>query len=115
VRYCRTTMSHREEEHLRVLYLTSKNYLLADDLTQSGTINHVPVYPREITRRALDLGATAVIMIHNHPSGDPTPSEADILMTTQVTAALGLFQITLHDHVVVGHKRETSLRSEGLI
>jgi len=112
-RYCRTTMSHRDVEHLRVLYLNSKNFLLQDDLTQSGTINHVPVYPREIARRALELGAGAVILIHNHPSGDPTPSEADRVMTRQVEQALGLFNITLHDHVVVGHQDMTSMRAVG--
>ncbi|MEM9715670.1 MAG: DNA repair protein RadC [Pseudomonadota bacterium] len=112
VRYCRATMSHRETEHLRVLYLNSKNFLLADDLSQSGTINHVPVYPREIARRALELGAGAVILIHNHPSGDPTPSEADIVMTRQVQEGLNLFQITLHDHVVVGRNAAVSLRAE---
>ena len=115
VRYCRTTMSHREVEHLRVLYLNSKNFLISDDLSQSGTINHVPVYPREIARRALELGAGAVIMIHNHPSGDPTPSEADILMTRKTAEALNLFSITLHDHVVVGAQSEISLRAEGVI
>ncbi|MEO0342543.1 MAG: DNA repair protein RadC [Pseudomonadota bacterium] len=115
VRYCRTTMSHRETEHLRVLYLNSKNFLLADDLSQSGTINHVPVYPREIARRGLELGAGAVILIHNHPSGDPTPSDADITMTRQVEAALGLFSIALHDHVVVGRNDEVSFRAQGLL
>jgi len=112
-RYCRTTMSHREVEHLRVLYLNSKNVLIEDDLTQSGTINHVPVYPREIARRALELNAGAVILIHNHPSGDPTPSEADWAMTRQIDAALKLFQITLHDHVVTGHNDLISMREIG--
>ena len=112
-RYCRTTMSHREVEHLRVLYLNSKNFLIEDDLTQSGTINHVPVYPREIARRALELNAGAVILIHNHPSGDPTPSEADWSMTRQIDAALKLFQITLHDHVVTGHSELISMKEIG--
>ena len=113
IRYCRTTMSHRDREHLRVLYLNSKNFLLADDLSQAGTINHVPVYPREIARRALELGAGAVILIHNHPSGDPTPSEADRSMTQQVAQALALFKITLHDHVIAGRDDVLSMKANG--
>lgn len=113
VRYCRTTMSHRDREHLRVLYLNSKNFLIADDLSQAGTINHVPVYPREIARRALELGAGAVILIHNHPSGDPTPSEADRIMTRQVADALCLFSIALHDHVIAGRKDVFSMKANG--
>ena len=115
IRYCRTKMTHQDVEHFRVLYLNSKNFLLSDQLCQVGTINHVAVYPREVVRSAFDVNANAVIMIHNHPSGDPTPSQADITMTSQIAEVLKLLSIELHDHIIVGQNGETSLKAEGYI
>ncbi|MCC5991494.1 MAG: DNA repair protein RadC [Rhodobacteraceae bacterium] len=113
--YCHTAMSHRETEQFRVLFLDRKNVLIADEAQGEGTVDHVPVYPREVLRRALELNASALILVHNHPSGDPTPSDADIAMTNTVNAACGVFSITLHDHIVIGQSRELSFRSAGLL
>lgn len=113
--YCHTTMAHAETEQFHVLFLDRKNNLIADEKQGQGTVDHVPVYPREIMRRALELNASALILVHNHPSGDPTPSEADITMTHQIARAAESLSITLHDHIVIGKSRETSFRSEGLI
>ncbi|MFP4274386.1 MAG: RadC family protein [Paracoccaceae bacterium] len=113
--YCRTTMAHRETEQFRVLYLDRKNVLIADEEQARGTVDHVPVYPREVIKRALDLNASALILVHNHPSGDPTPSGSDIAMTEQIRAACEAVSITLHDHLVIGRSRETSFRAEGLL
>lgn len=113
--YCHTTMAHRETEQFRVLFLDRKNVLIADEEQARGTVDHVPVYPREVVKRALELNASALILVHNHPSGDPTPSEADIAMTHQIAAAATALSITLHDHLIVGKSRELSFRSEGLI
>lgn len=113
--YCRTTMAHRATEQFRVFFLDRKNTLIADEEQAKGTVDHVPVYPREIMKRALLLNASALIMVHNHPSGDPTPSRADIEMTQQVAAAAQALGITLHDHVIIGKCAEVSFRSEGLI
>ena len=113
--HCRTTMAHRTIEQFRVLFLDTKNTLLADEEQARGTIDHVPVYPREVVKRALELGAAAIILVHNHPSGDPTPSEADITMTRAIDAAARTLSITLHDHLVIGHAREVSFRAEGLL
>lgn len=113
--FCHTTMSHRETEQFRVLFLDRKNVLIADEEQARGTVDHVPVYPREVAKRALELNASAVILVHNHPSGDPTPSEADITMTQAVESALGALGITLHDHLIIGKSRELSFKSEGLI
>ena len=113
--YCHTAMAHAETESFRVLFLDRKNVLIADEAQGRGTVDHVPVYPREIVRRALELNASAVILVHNHPSGDPTPSQADIAMTGRVREALQVMGITLHDHLIIGKSRELSFRSEGLL
>lgn len=113
--YCHTTMAHRDTEQFRVLYLDRKNTLLADEAQAQGTVDHVPVYPREVVKRALELNASALILVHNHPSGDPTPSEADIAMTRQIQAAAEALGLTLHDHLVIGRSRELSFRSVGLL
>lgn len=113
--YCHTVMAHREVEHVRVLYLDRKNCLIADVEQGRGTIDHVPVYPREILRKALELGASAFILVHNHPSGDPTPSQADITMTLRIREASDALGITLHDHLIIGKSREYSFKAEGMI
>ena len=113
--YCRTAMAHRETEEFRVLYLDRKNVLVADEAQGRGTVDHVPVYPREVVKRALELNASALILVHNHPSGDPTPSQADIAMTERIRAAAEALSITLHDHLVIGRAREVSFRAEGLL
>lgn len=113
--YCHTTMAHRDTEQFRVLFLDRKNVLIADEEQAQGTVDHVPVYPREVVKRALELNASALILVHNHPSGDPTPSEADISMTHQIELAAQSLSITLHDHLIIGKSRELSLRAEGLI
>jgi len=113
--YCHTTMAHRDTEQFRVLFLDRKNVLVADEAQAQGTVDHVPVYPREVVKRALELNASALILVHNHPSGDPTPSEADIAMTRQIQAAAQALDLTLHDHLVIGKSRELSFRSAGLL
>ncbi|MCL3881426.1 DNA repair protein RadC [Marivita sp. GX14005] len=113
--YCRVSMAHRETEQFRILFLDRKNVLIADEMQGRGTVDHVPVYPREVIKRALDLNASALILVHNHPSGDPTPSTADIDMTQNILRACGAVGITVHDHLIVGKSRETSFRAEGLI
>lgn len=113
--YCHTAMSHLPTEQFRVLFLDRKNRLVADEMQARGTVDHVPVYPREIVKRALELHASALILVHNHPSGDPTPSEADISMTAQVSNACGALGLTLHDHLIIGKSTELSFRSEGLL
>jgi len=113
--YCHTAMSHLETEEFRVLFLDRKNRLIADEAQGSGTVDHVPVYPREVMRRALELNASALILVHNHPSGDPTPSAADIAMTEQIQRAAETLSITLHDHLVIGKACEISFRATGLI
>ncbi|ROU03069.1 RadC family protein [Histidinibacterium lentulum] len=113
--YCHTIMAHRETEAFRVLFLDRKNVLIADEAQGEGTVDHVPVYPREVIKRALELGASALILVHNHPSGDPTPSAADIDMTAQIARAAEALGITIHDHLVIGRSRELSFRSEGLL
>ncbi len=115
VRYCRIVLSHAPTERFRILFLDRRNILIADEVQQSGTVDHVPVYPREVARRALELGASALILVHNHPSGDPTPSRADVDMTRAVEAALRPLDIVLHDHLVVGHGHEVSLRAGGYL
>jgi DNA repair protein RadC len=113
--YCHTAMAHRETEQFRVLYLDRKNVLIADEEQARGTVDHVPVYPREVVKRALELNASALILVHNHPSGDPTPSQSDISMTAQVQDAAAVLGITLHDHLIVGKGRELSFRAEGYL
>ncbi|PZQ97762.1 MAG: hypothetical protein DI533_11400 [Cereibacter sphaeroides] len=113
--YCHTTMAHRETEQFRILFLDRKNVLIADEEQARGTVDHVPVYPREVVKRALELNASALILVHNHPSGDPTPSDADISMTAQIQEAASVLGITLHDHLIVGKSREVSFRSQGFL
>jgi DNA repair protein RadC len=108
-------MAHRETEQFRVLYLDRKNTLIADEEQARGTVDHVPVYPREVVKRALELNASALILVHNHPSGDPTPSDADILMTNQILDAAQVLGIALHDHLIIGKERELSFRGAGLL
>jgi DNA repair protein RadC len=113
--YCKVSMAHRETEQFRILFLDRKNILIADEEQAKGTVDHVPVYPREVAKRALELNASALILVHNHPSVDPTPSEADITMTERVNAALTVLRITMHDHVVIGKETDVSFRSTGLL
>jgi len=113
--YCRTTMAHRETEQFRVLFLDRKNVLIADEEQAKGTVDHVPVYPREVVKRALDLNASALILVHNHPSGDPTPSDSDISMTGQIRDAAEALGLALHDHLIIGKARELSFRAEGYL
>ncbi len=113
--YCKTTMAHRQTEQFRILFLDRKNVLIADEEQAEGTVDHVPVYPREVVKRALELNASAIILVHNHPSGDPTPSQSDIDMTRQIEQAAKAVGITIHDHVIVGKELDTSFRSQGLI
>jgi DNA repair protein RadC len=113
--YLQLALAHEPIEQFRVLFLDRKNLLIRDEVQQRGTVDHTPLYPREITRRALELQASAIIMVHNHPSGDPTPSRADLEMTKQVVQALGAVGITVHDHVIVGKNRHTSFKSQRLI
>jgi DNA repair protein RadC len=113
--YCHTTMAHRETEQFRVLYLDRKNTLIADEEQARGTVDHVPVYPREVAKRALEVNASALILVHNHPSGDPTPSQSDIDMTARVDAACQALGLTLHDHLIIGKSRELSFRTEGYL
>ena len=115
VDYCHTAMAHGEIEQFRVLYLDRKNVLIADEEQAKGTVDHVPVYPREIVRRALDLNASALILVHNHPSGDPTPSEPDIQMTRRIVQAAETMGIVVHDHLIIGKDRELSFRGAGLL
>jgi len=113
--YCHTAMAHRETEQFRVLYLDRKNVLIADDEQAQGTVDHVPVYPREVVKRALEINASALILVHNHPSGDPSPSAADIDMTQRIRAAAEALGLVLHDHLIIGKSRELSFRSEGYL
>lgn len=113
--YCHTVMAHRDTEQFRVLFLDRKNVLIADEQQGEGTVDHVPVYPREVVKRALELNASAMILVHNHPSGDPTPSQEDITMTAQIADAAKALSITLHDHLIIGRSRELSFKSQGLL
>lgn len=113
--YCHTTMAHRDTEQFRVLFLDRKNVLIADEAQANGTVDHVPVYPREVVKRALELNASALILVHNHPSGDPTPSDSDIDMTQQINDAATALGITLHDHLIVGKSTELSFRGAGYL
>ncbi|MDO9710717.1 RadC family protein [Paracraurococcus lichenis] len=113
--YLTVQLARERVEHVRVLYLDTRNRLIADELQGRGTVNHTPLYPREVVKRALELQATAMILVHNHPSGDPTPSRADIEMTGEVKAAAQVFGIVLHDHIIIGNGMHVSLRREGLL
>ncbi len=113
--YCSASMAHNPTEQFRILFLDRKNVLIADEVQQKGTVDHTPVYPREVVKRALELNASALILVHNHPSGDPTPSGADIEMTRRIAETAKPLGIELHDHLVIGKGRHASFRSLGLI
>ena len=113
--YCRASIGHAEIEHFRLLFLDRKNRLIADEVQQKGTVDHTPVYPREVVKRALELNATAIILVHNHPSGDPTPSTGDIAMTREIQGTCEKLGIALHDHVIIAKTGHSSLRGLGLI
>lgn len=113
--YCRAAMADQKVEQFRVLFLDRKNILIADEVQQRGTVDHTPVYPREVVKRALELSASAIILVHNHPSGDPTPSRADIDMTNKIVNAGQALGVAVHDHLVIGKDRETSFKTLGLL
>ncbi len=113
--YCRIALGHGKVEQFHLLFLDRKNRLIADEPQQRGTVDHTPVYPREVVKRALELGASALILVHNHPSGDPTPSSADIAMTREVKDAAEKLGITVHDHVVIAKGGHASFRALGLL
>ncbi len=113
--YCRGAMQFEDKEQFRVLFLDKKNRLIADEVLGRGTIDSAPVYPREVVKRALELGATAIILAHNHPSGDPTPSQADITMTNTIVTAAKAIGISVHDHLIIGRESTVSFRTLGLI
>jgi DNA repair protein RadC len=113
--YCHAALAHEKTEQFRILFLDRKNVLIADEVQQRGTIDHTPVYPREVVKRALDLGAAALILVHNHPSGDPKPSRDDIEMTREIRKAAEALGIAIHDHLVIGRKGHASFRGLGLL
>lgn len=113
--YCTVRMANQKVEQFRILFLNQKNELIADEVQQTGTINHTPVYPREVVKRALELGAVSIILAHNHPSGDPTPSQADIDITRQIIEATKPLNINVHDHLVIGKHGHYSFKSHGVI
>jgi len=113
--YVRAAQAFAEKEQFRILFLDKKNRVIADEVQQQGTVDHTPVYPREVVKRALELSATAIILVHNHPSGDPTPSQADIEMTRQIASVAKPLGIALHDHIIVGRDGHASLKGLKLI
>ncbi len=113
--YCRVSMGHKKVEEFRVLFLNHKHVLIADEVQQQGTVNHAPVYPREVVKRALDLSASAIILAHNHPTGDPTPSKDDIDITRQIAAAATSLGLKVHDHLIIAGKKHYSFKSNGLL
>ncbi len=113
--YCRTSMAFADKEQFRLLFLDKRNQLIADEVQQTGTVDHTPVYPREVIKRALELSATAIILVHNHPSGDPTPSQADIQMTKAIVDIATPLGIAVHDHIIVGRNGPASLKGLRLI
>jgi DNA repair protein RadC len=113
--YCRTEMAFADKEQFRILFLDKRNQLIADEVQQTGTVDHTPVYPREVVKRALELSATAIILVHNHPSGDPTPSRADIQMTQAIVEVAKPLGIDVHDHIIVGKDGHASLKGLRLI
>jgi DNA repair protein RadC len=113
--YCRMAMAFSDKEQLRILFLDKRNRLIADELQQTGTVDHTPVYPREVVKRALELSSTAIILVHNHPSGDPTPSRADIHMTQAIIDVAKPLGIAVHDHIIVGKDGHASFRALKLI
>jgi DNA repair protein RadC len=113
--YCHSVMAHDQNEQFRLLFLDGKNALIADEIQSRGTVNHAPVYIREVVKRTLTLGASSIIMAHNHPTGDPTPSRDDIEMTRAVKLALDQVGVQVHDHIIIGRKGHASLRSMGYL
>ena len=115
VDYCRTSMAFADKEQFRILFLDKRNQLISDEVQQVGTVDHTPVYPREVIKRALELSATAIILVHNHPSGDPTPSSADIHMTKAIIDIAKPLGISVHDHIIVGKNGHASMKGLKLI
>lgn len=115
IEYCTAAMAYDDREQFRLLFLDRKNVLIADEVQQRGTVDHTPVYPREVIKRALELSASAIILVHNHPSGDPTPSQTDIDMTRQIVDAASKLSITVHDHIIIGRTGHTSFKALNLI
>ena len=113
--YCRTSMAFADKEQFRILFLDKRNQLISDEVQQTGTVDHTPVYPREVIKRALELSATAIILVHNHPSGDPTPSQADIQMTKAIIDIATPLGIAVHDHIIVGKNGHASLKAQKLM
>jgi DNA repair protein RadC len=113
--YCRTTMAFADKEQFSIIFLDKRNQVIADEVQQTGTVDHTPVYPREVVKRALELNATAIILVHNHPSGDPTPSRADIQMTQAIVEIAKPLGIAVHDHIIVGKEGHASLKGLKLI
>jgi DNA repair protein RadC len=113
--YCRTAMAFADKEQFRLLFLDKRNQLISDEVQQTGTVDHTPVYPREVIKRALELSATAIILVHNHPSGDPTPSQADIHMTKAIVDIARPLGIVVHDHIIVGKNGHASMKGMRLI
>ena len=113
--YCAINIGHADIEEFHVLFLDKKNALIADEMQSRGTVDHTPVYPREVVKRALELGASSLILVHNHPSGDPTPSKGDIAMTREIVAAAAALKIDVHDHLVIGRGRHASFKALGLL
>jgi len=113
--YCTAHIAYSTVEEFHILFLDRKNALIRDERQQRGTVDHTPVYTREVIKRALDLGASALILVHNHPSGDPTPSAADVMVTKDIVKAATTLGIAVHDHLIIGRGRHTSLRDLGLL
>jgi len=113
--YVKTALAHETREQFRVLFLDKKNQLIADEVMNRGTVDHAPVYPREVVRRALELSAKSMIIVHNHPSGDPTPSRPDIDMTRQIIEAARALGLSVHDHLIVGRDGVASFKQLGLM
>src|SRR5213078_3624026 len=113
--YCRTTMAFEDKERFGIIFLDKRNQVITDEIQQTGTVDHTPVYPREVVKRALELSATAIILVHNHPSGDPTPSQADIQMTRGIVDIADPLGIVVHDHIIVGKNGHASLKGLKLI
>ena len=111
--YCRASMGFASKEQFRILFLDKRNQIIADEVQQNGTVDHTPVYVREVVKRALELSATAIVLVHNHPSGDPTPSRADIEMTKQIVAAAKPLGVLVHDHIIVGSKATRASAASG--
>ncbi len=113
--YCRASMAYNKTEQFRILFLDKKNVLIADEVQQEGTVDHTPVYPREVIKRALELGASALLLVHNHPSGDPTPSRADIEMTREIAEAGKKLGVKMHDHIIMGRSGHVSFKTLNLL